>query len=701
LTREAMNANFRPLVRSAHPVPRKDIPAMRRSPLPIAAALAALVLVPATHAAPPASYFPIENRDTTCAPCHDFDEFANGNWRAHFVMPAAYSRFGAFTEVSDRNQEVLLGILKRDAAMKAKPGSDEAKLGDYWTSCMDSTSAEKAGLAPVEGLLAAVDSMTSTAELARKVAWFHAQGVGTLFGYFGNQDAKHSDRFIAHAGQGGLGLPDRDYYTKQDSASKALRVEYVAHMARVFALAGEGADAAAKHADDVMALETALANASMTNVQRRDPNATYHVMPTDSLLLLCPAFGWKDYFAARMKHPDVVNVTQPDFFRAVDGLVGSVPLDTWKAYLRWAVLSDAAPTLTKAFGDEDFRFEKLLSGAKEQQPRWKRCLAATDRDLGDMLGKAYVAEAFPPKARARALEMVHNLEAALGDKIATLQWMSEDTRKAAAGKLAAFDEKIGYPDKWRDYSTVKITRGPLFTNRLAARAAESARNMDRIGKPVERNEWRMTPPTVNAFYSPQLNSINFPAGILQPPFFYPEADDPVIYGAIGAVIGHEMSHGFDDRGRQFDAQGNLRDWWKPSDADAYKVQAQRVVEQFDSYTVNDTLHVNGKLTLGENIADLGGLAVAYAAMQKALAGKPRKPIDGFTPEQRFFLAYARIWRAMDRPEGLRTRVLTDPHSPAHWRVNGPLSNLKEFRDAWGCKDGDGMVRDAGLQARIW
>jgi putative endopeptidase len=297
--------------------------------------------------------------------------------------------------------------------------------------------------------------------------------------------------------------------------------------------------------------------------------------------------------------------------------------------------------------------------------------------------------------------MVHNLEAALGDKIATLQWMSEDTRKAAAGKLAAFDEKIGYPDKWRDYSTVKITRGPLFTNRLAARAAESARNMDRIGKPVERNEWRMTPPTVNAFYSPQLNSINFPAGILQPPFFNADADDPVIYGGIGAVIGHEMSHGFDDRGRQFDAQGNLRDWWKPSDADAYKIQAQRVVEQFDGYTVNDTLHVNGKLTLGENIADLGGLAVAYAAMQKALAGKPRKLIDGFTPEQRFFLSYARIWRAMDRPEGLRTRVLTDPHSPAHWRVNGPLSNLKEFRDAWGCKDGDGMVRDVSLQARIW
>ncbi|HEY6195008.1 MAG TPA: M13 family metallopeptidase [Candidatus Eisenbacteria bacterium] len=671
---------------------------MPRSPLAAAALLAALLLVPAARAD---SLFPAENRDTTCAPCRDFDQFANGGWRSRFVMPAAYSRYGAFTEVADRNQEVLLGIVTRDAAKQAKPGSDEAKLGDYWTSCMDSTAAEQAGLAPVQPLLTAVDGMTSTADLGRQVAWFHAHGVGTLFTFSGNQDAKHSDRFIAHAGQGGLGLPDRDYYTKQDSASRALRTEYVAHMARVFGLAGEEAGAAAKHADDVMALETALANASMTNVQRRDPFAIYHVMPADSLVLLAPRFGWKDYFAGRMKNPDIVNVTQPDFFRAVNVLIGTVPLDTWKAYLKWAALADAAPTLTKAFGDEDFRFEKLLTGAKEQQPRWKRCLGAVDRDLGDMLGKAYVAETFPPKARARALGMVHNLEAALGDKIAGLAWMSEDTRKAAAGKLAAFDEKIGYPDKWRDYSGVKITRGPLFANRLEARAAESARNMDRVGKPVERREWRMTPPTVNAFYSAQLNSINFPAGILQPPFFYPDADDPVIYGAIGAVIGHEMTHGFDDRGRQFDAQGNLRDWWKPADADAYKVQAQRVVEQFDGYTVNDTLHVNGKLTLGENIADLGGLAVAYAAMQKALAGKPRKRIDGFTPEQRFFLAYARIWRAMDRPEGLRTRVLTDSHSPAHWRVNGPLSNLKEFRDAWGCKDGDGMVRDSSQRASIW
>ena len=671
-------------------------------PRPTLLAACMLVLVaagsPAAHAE---KHFDAADRDTTCAPCKDFDQFANGGWRAKFVMPASYSRYGAFTEVSDRNQQVLYGIVTKAASSQPKPGSDQAKLGDYWSSCMDSTAAEAAGMKPVQPLLTAVDGMTSVSDLGRQVAWFHAHGVGAVFAWFGNQDAKNSDRFIVHAGQGGLHLPDRDYYTKTDSASKALRVEYVAHVGRCFQLAGEDVASAQRHADAVMKLETAFANASMTNVQRRDPNATYHVMPTDSLVLLAPRFGWKDYFAGRMKTPDIVNVTQPDFFKAVNELIASTPLDDWKAYLRWTALDDAAPTLSKTWVDEDFRFQRLLSGATEQQPRWKRCLAATDRDLGDILGKAYVDVAFPPKAKARALEMVHNLEAALDGKIAELAWMSPETKAAAKTKLAAFDEKIGYPDKFRDYSNVKITRASAFDNHMNARAAEAARNMERVGKPVERGEWRMTAPTVNAFYQASLNSINFPAGILQPPFFDADADDPVNYGGIGAVIGHEMSHGFDDRGRQFDAKGNLRDWWTPADADKYKVQANRVADQFSSYTVNDTLHVNGRLTLGENIADLGGLAVAYNAMEKAIAGKPRTKIDGYTPEQRFFLAYARIWRAADRPEGLRTRVLTDAHSPAHWRVNGPLSNLKEFHDAWGCKDGDGMVRPVDLRARIW
>jgi putative endopeptidase len=670
---------------------------MSRSPLLLAAAALALLAAPARAD----RYLAPTDRDSTCSPCRDFDRFANGAWRDRFVIPAAYSRYGAFTEVADRNQKTLLAIVTKAASTKPKPGSDEARLGDYWASCMDSAAAEKAGLAPLQPLLTAVDSMASTAEVARKVGWFHAHGVSALFGYFGNQDPKASDRFIAHASQGGLGLPDRDYYTKTDSASQALRAEYVAHMGRMFALAGEDAATANRHAADVMALETALANASMTNVQRRDPKATYHLMPADSLVALTPRLRWEDYFAARGKRPPEVNVQQPAFFAEVDRLLADVPLETWQAYLRWNAIADAAPTLHQAVADESFRFEKQLSGVKEQQPRWKRCLMVTDRDLGDILGRAYVAEAFPPRARARVLELVHNLEAALGDRIASLEWMGAETRQQAAAKLAAFDEKIGYPEKWRDYSSVKIVRGPLFTNRLAARVAENRRNMERIGQPVERREWRMSAPTVNAFYSPSLNSINFPAGILQPPFFYADADDAMNYGAIGAVIGHEMSHGFDDRGRQFDASGNLRDWWTKADAEAYTAQAKRVQEQFDAYTVNDSMHVNGKLTLGENIADLGGVAIAYAALQKALAGKPRTKIDGFTPEQRFFLSYARIWRAADRPEALRTLVLTNPHSPARWRVNGPLSNLEEFHDAWGCKEGDGMVRAQEQQARIW
>ena len=664
-------------------------------------ALAAALLLAAPVAARADAYLDASGRDTTCAPCHDFERFTNGAWRDRFEIPAAYSRYSAFNEVADRNERVLLGIVQRAAARRGRPGSDEAKLGDYWSSCMDSATAERAGLRPVEPLLAAVDGMTSPAGLARQVAWFHAHGVNALFGFFGNQDAKNSARVIAHASQGGLGLPDRDYYTKTDAASQALRAEYVAHVGRMFVLAGEDEAGARRHADEVLALETALAGASMTNVQRRDPRAVYNLLAPDSLARLSPRFVWADYFAGRGRRPAEVNVMQPGFFGAVDSLIAGVPLATWKAYLRWHALSDAAPTLASAFADETFRFEHRLSGAREQQPRWKRCLMAVNADLGDVLGRAYVAEAFPPRARARVLELVHHLEAALGERIASLEWMSEDTRRAAAGKLAAFEERIGHPDKWRDYSRVRIGRGPWFENRLAAGAAEATRSMARIGKPVERGEWRMTAHTVNAFYSPSLNSINFPAGILQPPFFHPDADDAVNYGAIGAVIGHEMSHGFDDRGRQYDARGNLRDWWTPADAEAYKVQAQRVVEQFDGYVVNDSLHVNGKLTLGENIADLGGVAVAYAALQRALAGKPRRLVDGFSEEQRFFLSYARIWRAVYRPEAMRTLVLTNPHSPPGWRVNGPLSNLKEFHDAWGCREGDAMVREPAKRARIW
>ncbi len=520
------------------------------------------------------------------------------------------------------------------------------------------------------------------------------------FGLFPGPDAKRSDLTIVNASQGGLGLPDRDFYTRPDSASEVLRGVYGSHLARMFGLLGRNdADVAADH---VMAIETALAKASRTNVQRRDPNANYHFVSLDTLRAWTPGFDWSAYFAVRnLKAPDSLNVGQPEFFRAFAALATSTPLADWQDYLRSKIADDAAPTLTNTWVLEDFSFRRRLSGAREMQPRWKRCLQATDQDLGDALGQLYVREHFPPAARDRALGLVHNLEAALDDRIAALDWMSPATKRAAKAKLAAFAEHIGYPASWRDYRGLELSPTDYATNRRASQVWEQQRQFARIGGPVRKDEWRMSAPTVNAFYSPPFNSINFPAGILQPPFYDASWDEPLNYGGIGAVIGHEMTHGFDDSGRQYDGAGNLRDWWTAEDAARYKERADKVAAQFDAFEVPGGLHVNGRLTLGENIADLGGLAVAYAAMEKALAGKPRRLIDGYTPEQRFFLSYARVWRSTMRPEALQNMVKTNPHSPAMFRVNGPLANLDEFRKAFGCKDGDGMVRAAEQRARIW
>jgi putative endopeptidase len=640
--------------------------------------------------------------DQTCAPCKDFDQYANGGWTARTKMPPGYTNYGAFDELYDRNEAVLRKILEKVAAdTKAAPGSDRARLRDYYSSCMDSAGAEKAGGKPIAGLLADVDGMGSVKDLGQQLGWMHANGIGAVFAFFAAQDPKQSENVIAFAGQGGLGLPDRDFYTRTDSSSVATRATYVRVTANLLKLSGEDAATAQKHADAVMALETALANASMTNVQRRDPKATYHKMPWDSLALLAPDVDWNAYLLKRNVHPAVVNVTQPDFMRAMNGLVTSTPLETWKAYMKAHILHDASPILSSDYVKEWFALRQALSGAKEMLPRWKRCIAETDGALGEILGQEYVKEAFTPADKARMDAMVKNLRASLGDRIAAATWMGDSTRQAAAGKLSAFAQKIGYPDKWKDYSSVAIAPGQHYGNRQATRTYEFARNMAKIGKPVDRGEWTMTPPTVNAYYSASLNSINFPAGILQPPFFDTKADDATNYGAIGAVIGHEMGHGFDDRGRQFDPKGNLSDWWSPADVERYKVQADRVRAQFDGYTVIDTLHVNGSLTLGENLADLGGLAVAYNAMEKAYANQPRKAIDGFTPEQRFFLGWARVWRNLQTNEDLRTQVQTDPHAPAKWRINGPMSNLPEFKAAWGCKDGDAMVRPQDVRARIW
>ncbi|HEX6534784.1 MAG TPA: M13 family metallopeptidase [Gemmatimonadaceae bacterium] len=674
-----------------------------------ALALAAMPLHAPLHAQLPATGASRASRpldpstiDSTCAACQDFFQFASGAWVKRTEIPAAYTSYGSFTELSDRNQEVLHAVL--DAAAAGK-GSDltTRKVGIFYATCMDSAAIERAGIAPLAPRIARIDAIRTVADLERAAAHLRLAGVDALVRVGAEPDFEHSARTILGVHQGGLGLPDRDYYLKPDSASARIRDAYVAHVGRMLQLLGEPADTASADARRVMAIETALASASMPRAAQRDPSAVYHPMTLDELQAMAPRLSWRlTLDAMGVRSVETVNVAQPAFVRALDSLVTAVPLDDWKAYLRWHLADAVAPSMGSAFVAEDFQMTQLLSGARELLPRWKRCLRAADRSMGEALGQAYVKRAFTPDAKARALAMVRNMEAVLRERLASLSWMSDSTRRQAALKLAAFENKIGYPDRWRDYSALTLEPRAFVLNQMAANEFEARRRLARVGKAVDRSEWGMTPPTVNAYYNPLINEIVFPAGILQPPFFDPNADDAVNYGGMGAVIGHEMTHGFDDQGRRFDAEGDLRDWWTPADAAEYTRRATLVERQFDGYVGVDTLHVNGKLTLGENIADLGGLTIAYAALERELARKGRPGlIDGFTPEQRFFLAWAQIWRRKVRPEAARQLLIVDPHSPARWRVNGPLSNMPEFQQAWGCKAGEPMVRPDSLRAQIW
>ncbi|HEX8433414.1 MAG TPA: M13 family metallopeptidase, partial [Longimicrobium sp.] len=516
------------------------------------------------------------NLDTTCAPCRDFYQWSNGGWLARNPVPAAYGSWGSFDELRDKNQAVLRSVLEEAATNlgRAPAGSNAQKLGVFYAACMDSASAERAGAAPLADALARINRIDSRAALQAQVTRLQGMGLGGMFGFSAQQDAKNSTRVIAVTSQGGLGLPDRDYYTRPDSAAQKIRAAYREHVARMLVLTGATPAQAAADAGRVLAIETAMANASMTRVAQRDPNAVYNKMSVAQLQALTPGWQWATYMRDRgARGVDSVNVRQPDFFRALDGMLTSVPLADWKAYLRWHLARSAAPALSSAFGDESFRMQAVLTGTREQLPRWKRCLANTDAALGEALGQAYVERTFTPEAKARALRMVDNLAAALRDRLGGLEWMTDTTRAQALAKLGAFRNKIGYPDRWRDYSALELRPGSHLDNLVRVSQFASARNFAKIGQPVDRNEWGMTPPTVNAYYSPSMNEIVFPAGILQPPFFDPAADDAVNYGGMGAVIGHEMTHGFDDQGRQFDAAGNLRDWWQPRDAAAYTEQA--------------------------------------------------------------------------------------------------------------------------------
>lgn len=648
--------------------------------------------------------FDLANLDRSANACVDFNQFANGGWMEHNTIPAAYPSWGSFNELQEKNRDVLHQILEEAAKnTNAAGGSNEQKVGDFYASCMDESAVEAAGIRPLEPEFERIAAIEDAKGLQAEIERLQSFGVRAPFTVDSDQDFKNSTQMIGEIDQRGLGLPDRDYYTKDDAKSKQTQGEYVQHVSKMFELMGDEPAAAATEAKTVMGIETKLAQASLTRVQRRDPDAVYHKMSTEQLKALAPNFDWAGYSETMgLAGKGEINVATPEFFKALSGMMTSVPLADWKTYLRWHLVNAAAPYLSSKFVDEDFNFKgKTLTGTKENLVRWKRCVRYTDRALGEALGQVYVQKTFTPEAKAHALGMVKNLEAALQSDISTLSWMSEATRKQAIIKLDAFMNKIGYPDKWRDYSALNIERGIFVRDIWRSNAFEFKRDINKVGKPVDRTEWGMTPPTVNAYYNGQMNEIVFPAGILQPPFYDPKADDAINYGGIGAVIGHEMTHGFDDEGNRFDAQGNLKNWWTPEDKKNFDERALCVVHQFDNFKFEE-IHEQGKLVSGESIADLGGLTISYAAFEKSLEGKPRpKDIDGFTPEQRFFLGWAQVWAEKLRPEYARLLVNTNEHPLPQFRVNGPLSNMPAFAKAYSCKPGDAMVRPPADRCVIW
>jgi putative endopeptidase len=639
--------------------------------------------------------------DTSTSPCRDFFQYANGAWLRTEPIPADYSVWGVDEEIEQRNLGILKGILENAASQPATHGTITQQIGDFYAAAMDEASIERADATPLQSELAEVAALKSAGDVAALVRTWHTRGIDVVFELQAQEDLKDSDVNIAYAGQGGLGLPDRDYYLRQDAKSVLLRVRYRTHIARMLRLIGDAN--AAEAAAWVLQLETTLAKASLDPVALRDPVNSYHIHTTAQADALTPRLAWSALFTASGRD-DVqrFSLAQPDFFSAVDKALSGVPVSHWQAYLRWHLLDDAAPYLSQRFVDADFDFRsRTLRGIKVDKPRWKRVIASTDAALGEALGQAYVAQVMPPEARQRALELVANLKAAMRARIGNLDWMSDETKRSALAKLDALGTKIGYPERWRDYSKLEITRDSYYANIRLAVAFEARRQFAKFDRPVDRSEWDMTPQTVNAYNNPMRNEIVFPAAQLLPPYFDAGADDAVNYGAIGAVIGHEMLHSFDDQGSKFDAHGNLAGWWSSEDRARFDARAAVLVRQFADYVPIDSLHVNGQLTLGENIADLGGLLVAYDAFKSTEQGRSTTPADGLAPDQRFFIAYAQSWRELQRPEQLRRQVQSNEHAPAKYRVNGPVSNVAAFAQAFGCKAGDAMVRSGGTNVKIW
>ncbi len=639
--------------------------------------------------------FDVTRMDDSVEACNDFFQYANGNWVKKTDIPAAYSRWGSFNILAENNNNALKAILDADAKIKSPAGSNEQLVGDFYASCMDEAAIEKAGYKPLKPYFKQIDKVKDIRGLQRQIALIHNQGIPALFRFGGGADDKNSSINVANASQGGLTLANRDFYTKDDAKSVETRAKFVEYMTNMFKLIGDDAATAAANAKTVMAIQMRLAVASKSRTELRDPEKNYNKESLAQLAAMTPNFSWTDYTAARNVPPvKEVIIGQPVFFAEVNKMMTDVSIADWKTYLRWMTLTSAAPSLSKAFVDENFNFfSKYLTGTKEQQPRWRRCVGATDNAVGEALGAQYVKTAFTPAAQKRISELIDNLFAAYRERLAGLEWMSPATRQKALTKLNAYQRKIGFNTNPRGYAGLKISRKSYFENIKNNAQFRIARDLKDVGQKVDKTRWGMTPPTVNAYYNSSFNEIVFPAGILQPPFFNANADDAINYGAIGAVIGHEITHGFDDSGSQYDAEGNLKSWWTPEDRKLFEERAACVSDQFSGYQIQDNLNINGKLTLGENIADLGGLTMAYAAYQKSLEGKPRPAnVDGFTPEQRFFLGYAQVWSTKSTPEFERQQVLIDSHSNARYRVDGPLSNLPQFAAAFSCKQGDKMVR---------
>ena len=641
--------------------------------------------------------------DRAANPCEDFYQYACGGWLRSNPIPADQASWDVYRKVAQDNERFLWGILEEAARPEAKRSAIQRKIGDYFAACMDEARVETLGAKPLARDLGRIARLRSKSELPKLLAQLEeANGSGGYFFGFGSrQDFADANQVIAFATHGGLGLPDRDYYLKDDERMRAMRDAYVAHVTRMFALLGDGPDVARAEAQTVMRIETALAMASLARVDRRDPYKLFHKLDRPALAALTPAFDWNAYLATlRLAHIRVVNVTQPDFLEAVSREIAQLPLDDIKVYLRWHVAHDAAPYLSAAFVNESFAFfSKTLRGVPQLKPRWKRCVGLVDDQLGEALGQEFVRRAFSADSKARTLRITRQVEEAMRRDIESLDWMGPATKREALAKLETIVNKIGYPDKWRDYSSVVVKRGDFFGNVQRAQLFESHRQLAKIGRPVDRGEWHMTPPTVNAYYDAQLNDINFPAGVLQPPLFDPRMDDAPNYGDTGGTIGHELTHGFDDQGRKFDASGNLRDWWTKEDAQAFDSRAQCIVDQYAKYVVVDDIRINSKLTQGEDIADLGGLLLAWMAWKAETANAKLEPRDGLTPGQRFFVGYAQWACGNDRPENQRVRAVTDPHSPPKYRVNGLVVNMPEFAEAFSCKPAQAMV--AEKRCRVW